>query len=912
MKKAIFYTMDALLASMLLIGAVLLIYSTYEFEDMTIEQQTFTSQDLLSVLSELKIHELNNTFITQEINSGAITDTNKSVLAQIGEYWALNKQNNSLLLLELVINDSLSEDQGLKISMFDGVIAEDLLEHNSSRTNTSNRLDSISSNRMIAGIKQGAPVTGSSGTSSLKKIRNKKTSSYYYFGGFVGQGNVSVNIDLPSDFNSSRLEGAIIKVDTPGEFRININTISCGGSYTGNASTVSLWDIIACNNSFNAGTNTISMQFSSPLNASYISGGFIKLTYTTDTLLENFTRGYYRYYFSDITGFVNFYDTIAVQGNIENWTLNVTFFNPYQTFFTFGNETLFVTQGNDTVNQNEVISRFNQMLPQEPIPIRIAVTNFSNISTTLYGLPADSFIVTDTSGSMGDCVGSARICSYQHRPDTSATWTWVSCEVASAAVCTYNNNPCNHPDTLRRWWTYGTTCNQTLLSVAQDANNAFVDTIFSASTSHKVGLVAYDDNVNTFTDLTNNNATLHGIINGYTDGGSTCTCCGLNRARNALTSENEKFLILLSDGEPNRCCRNFTDYTGTTTGCTGINSSINWSIRAAQEACSNNITVFTIGFGPDMSSGGHYAMQEAACNSSLYFNATDTSKLQEIFENITQQILLAANFSSQTVTVNGNFTPSRLFGTSYIDITYIPVSEGNTQNKISLVTETTQFNSCNSSIYIPANIEVQDAYVTSYSGSHWTKEVLVNNNVVFNLTKWGPDYLLLGDPFVIQIPSVNLIPGVNNTISLNVGDSPSNTSACSNNNTLIYTALIDTSTERTDALEFSLGCNWTIETSSGTTFNLMMPLTAPVNKTCYYTSNYVNNYSFYPNATQYDILLNDVYDVAVYNLLKQLDYENTGKIFFDLTENDLEIILTATDRVAYMWGPSLMNIEVWK
>ena len=39
---------------------------------------------------------------------------------------------------------------------------------------------------------------------------------------------------------------------------------------------------------------------------------------------------------------------------------------------------------------------------------------------------------------------------------------------------------------------------------------------------------------------------------------------------------------------------------------------------------------------------------------------------------------------------------------------------------------------------------------------------------------------------------------------------------------------------------------------------------------------------------------------------------NSGKIFFDLTQNDLEIVLSATGSVAYMWGPSLMKIEVWQ
>lgn len=907
MKKAIFYTMDALLASMLLLGAVMLIYYTYSSEDTAVEQQTFISQDILTVLSELKINELNNSFVNSEIASGNITDTNKSVIDQIGEYWALNKISKAQTLLQLLVNDSLPKDRGVKTSMGNNTL---LLRNTSGKTN------SVSSSRMIAGIAQGKPITGSSGTASLKKIRNKKTSSYSYFGGFVGQGNISINIDLPTDFNNSRLVDALIKVDTPGTFKLYINSMQCGSSYVGINARVSIWDLGACNSSFNAGVNVLSMIYTSPLNISYISGGFVKITYTTDTLVENMTRGHYRYYFPDINGFINFYDTIAVQGNIQNWTLNITFFNAYQTFFTFGNETLFITQGNDTVNQNEIVSRYNQLLPQEPIPIRIAVTNFSNISTTLYGLPADSFIVTDTSGSMGDCIGNARNCSYMYRKVNHGTYFPLNCMVANANLCNGNpDNPCGgSPFYSGR--SYDPACNQSQMQVAKLVDNTFVDTIFAASTQHKIGLVDFDNSANTLTALTTNAATLHGVINGYIEGGSTCTCCGLNRARNSLiTSGNKKFMILLSDGEPNVCCSSLNDYAGTggSGGCgVGANNPINWSILAGQTACANNITVFTIGFGTGMSASGHDAMKKTACNASLYFNATDTSKLQSVFDNITQQILIAANFSSQTVTVLGNFTNSRLFGASYIDIDYIPISESIIQNKISLVTETSQFNGCNASISIPANIEIQDAYVTSYSGSHWTKQLLVNGFTVFNLTKWGSEYLLLGDPFTIQIPSVILQPGTNNTIVLSVGDSPTNYSNCSNNNTLIYTALVDASTARTDALEKKEGCNWTIESTSGSMFNIRMPSTAPGNKTCYYTANYKNNPSFYPDAYRYELYADDVYNVAVYDLLKQLDYENSGKIFFDLTENDLEIILSATGSVAYMWGPSLMHIEVWQ
>ena len=908
-KKAIFYTMDALLASMLLIGAVMLIYYTYSPDDTSIEQQTFISQDVLTVLSELKMSEINNSFVTSEIQSGDIVDLNKSVLDQIGEYWALNKLDNATTLLQLLINDSLPKDMGVKTSMGNNTL---LLRNVSGKTN------SVSSNRMIAGIEQGKPITGSSGTASLEKIRNKKTSSYSYFGGFVGQGNISININLPTDFNSSRLIDALIKVDTPGTFKIYINSIQCGALYTGSSAQVSIWDLASCNNSLYSGTNVFSIAYTSALNSSYISGGFVKITYTTDNLIENTTQGHYRYYFPDINGFINFYDTLSVQGNIQNWTLNTTFYNAYQTFFTFGNETIFITQGNITTNQNETISRYNQMLPQEPIPIRFAVTNFSNITTVLYGLPADIFLVTDVSGSMGDCIPSMYNCSYLYRTALNPTYFPVACVVDNTNKCDGDpDNPCN-VTSFFKGKTYLNPC-VTKINIAKSADTGFVNSIFNNSLLHRIGLLDFSYHANTLTNLTNNVPQLVSVINLYAADGGTCSCCALNRARNAINSStNNRYIIFLSDGDPTYYCKNLSDYSGSYvwgsdgTGGTSEFADRNWTIAAGKEACKNNITVYTIGFGTGMTAAGIDTMKNTSCNISLYFNVTDTSKLQSVFDNITQQILIAANFSSQTVTVVGNYTPSRLFGSSYIDIDYVPLVDTLEQNKVSLVTETQQFNGCNASVYIPPNIEIQDAYVTSYSGSHWTKQLLVNGITVFNLTKWGSQYLLLGDPFEIQIPSVILQPGINNTFIMSVGDSPTNNSNCSNNNTLIYTALISASTERTDALPNQVGCNWTIESTTGSMLNILIPSSAPVNKTCYYTSMYKTNASFYPNAYRYELQMNDVYDVTVYNLLKQLDYANSGKIFFDLTQNDLQIILSTTGSVAYMWGPSLMNIEVWQ
>ncbi|MGV8171899.1 MAG: hypothetical protein ACP5OA_04360, partial [Candidatus Woesearchaeota archaeon] len=339
------------------------------------------------------------------------------------------------------------------------------------------------------------------------------------------------------------------------------------------------------------------------------------------------------------------------------------------------------------------------------------------------------------------------------------------------------------------------------------------------------------------------------------------------------------------------------DYTGDGDSDTD-QIDIDWAINASRRACEQNITVYAIGFGSAMTPSGHAVMQQIACNSSLYFNATNVTQLAAIYANISQQILISANFTSQTVNIVGAFNITHL-KEGYIDIYYDDVNYIDKQNKLSLVVESEQFDGCNKSIAIPPGIMIQDAYITSYSSNHWTNLLKINGNVVFNLTQYGISYDILGDPFIVQVPALLLIPGQYNNISLTIGDNPLNNSECSDNNTLIYTALVSTSTTRTDALERAEGCTWTIESTTGM-FNITVPKEYVGSNTCMYTNSTIS----------YDI--GDVYDVSVYSMLKQLDYENSGRIFFDLTQNDLEIILLTTGEIAYMWGPSLMKIEVWQ
>ncbi|MBW3001119.1 hypothetical protein KY341_04545, partial [Candidatus Woesearchaeota archaeon] len=57
---------------------------------------------------------------------------------------------------------------------------------------------------------------------------------------------------------------------------------------------------------------------------------------------------------------------------------------------------------------------------------------------------------------------------------------------------------------------------------------------------------------------------------------------------------------------------------------------------------------------------------------------------------------------------------------------------------------------------------------------------------------------------------------------------------------------------------------------------------------------------------------NDAYDIAVYKLLRALDYDDNGKVFVNLDAADIEIVLTTVSSVPYLWGPTLVKARVWQ
>jgi len=891
-KKAFWFSLDALLASMLLLAGIVAINNFY-FNVDGLEQHSFIAQDSLNALNSIKIKEINNVWVKQLVNNG-LADGENTLLMQISTYWA----NNETSLAQNLTNISLgmfSENFNLNITLGDDVLF--------SKGKYDNPEQVIVSSRMISGIKQGKTLKGSTSTAYLKRVRDKKDFQIGYFGGFVGQGNISILLkDIPNDVTPSDIREILFKIDTVSDFDLYINGIFCTTLNSNNElMKMQIFDVTNCNGSISSDNNTFTLIPKGSLGDAYVAGGLVKVSYVTDTFNEEgLGSNIKRYYFPKIDGIINLYDGIDILGVTNNWFLNLSFTSNYTTFMRLGNNTLFSSSG--SMNEQNIILSSSNNLSWAPgtIPLRLGTSNFTNVTMIQSGQPADTMLVTDVSGSMDDCGEeyTGPVCKYDCK------WWWFTYTMSCTYSGTCNNEECG---SCNSGWTdqnyrvvTDTVCNRSRLEIAQDANKLAVNIMLNVS-GNRAGLTTFYSSIRDFLGLTSDENLLDNTIDGYYANGGTCICCGINRAKDELAtaSTNKKFMIVLGDGDANYYCSNFNDYSGSSES-SPYTLSKNSTIEAGKNACNNeNITVYTIGMGEGLSADGIDTLKRTACNESLFFDASNSSMLEDIYKNISDQILLIANFSAQILEINGTYVAGHLNPDSYIEFNYTPLVEEAGQNEITVNIETDQLSNCTSSFNIPNNLRILDAFVTSYSGPYWTYFLKVNNNVVFNLSDYSNDFVSVGDPFLLNIPPNFLVEG-NNNITLLVADNNKNITNCSFNNTIIYTAAINSTVPRSDVLENAEGCNWYIEFEDGHFLNATIPSTYLGTNNCNYTN----------NSISYDPV--DAYDYSVFRILKNLDYYSDGKVLINLNSEDLEIIVTIISDVPYLWGPSLVNVKVWK
>ncbi len=883
-KRGMFFTIDAILATSIIIIAIILASSYYVKETKT-ETIDYMGHDLVRVLTNLKVNEIDNDYVSLLISEGNIT-RNNTILEQIGEFWSEDKIGQASELTRNITSSLIPKRYGFGIWVNDELIYT---------RNIPIRRSLVSSRKLISGIAKDKPVEGYTSRVFLSGLKEKTVYSYIYFGGFVGNGNITVNITLPGEIIN--ITEVYMEMAASNNFSLLINSQSAG-SYLDQFSDDLRADKWYLNESYhdllNPGNNQIRINFNG--SPSYIGGGFIRVNSVTSNI--NYSEITYqgdqvikKEQLPGIEGIINLYSSFYVPGNLTSLQAYLHLDSNYTTFFNVGNDTIYYANpdGEAFLNIDDAYFRsilnYNN-LNNNTVPYRIGLAGAS------YGGfigKADSILVTDVSGSMGWC-GEYSIpltCNYNCLFGGSK-----SCVVSDPSDCSGNvcGGGCFIP------YGHNLDCVRTRLEIAQDSGKVFVNTILQ-NINNRVGLASYESDLDDFTDLTNNNDTLVADIEGYTADGGTCICCGIYKANDMLPHQEKEFIVVISDGDANYKCSGPGDYTGEYDSANAPQSAID----AGNYSCNNNITVFTIGFGSDISASGTDTLKSVACNESLYFNATNTSLLTNILSNISSQIL-EISYAAQSAVSTGGFEKSTLYSDSYIEFTYTPYVEPYVYGKIPVNFETEVFGNYISQgvLDIPAGISVADAKVTSYSGDKWTDNVtLTNTNTydVFNLSSFNNNYTGLGDPFLVNIKPELIEEGIN-TVTVSTGLSLTNNSGGSPDNRVIYTLLYPNSLSYTSIAEKADGCIWSIKYEYGSNTTIAVPLDYSGSDSCDFETGVYDS--------------DDSIDVAFYSLLGALDFDDDGLLDLNFGEEFLFIENIAIAGVPSLWGPAVMEIRVWE
>ncbi|MBI2655540.1 VWA domain-containing protein [Candidatus Woesearchaeota archaeon] len=909
MKKAIFFTIDALLASGIIILSIILISDFYSSEQQKVNID-YASQDLVRVFSAMTVGHASNAYVANLILSGQIANSNNTVLEQIGEFWADDNIDLAKNFTKNLTEDIIPKNYGFSVL----VNGEEIYKRD---LPVSKAL--VSSRKIISGIAKAKPTQGFTARVLLSGIRSKKTSSYAYFGGYEGDGNLTKKLILPVDiisFNSSYLE-----VEAGGNFNLYINGISSGsyakGSGGGGNMLADKWNISnAYLANFRAGENIININFTS--GSSYIAGGFLRVTYTTSSYNDTQVSGSEKFYFPGIDGTINLYSSVYVGGPLTNMKVFLNYSSNYTAYLKLGNTTVYENNTNNTQAQITIPNSTLKSLidyglfNQKTVPLRMGITNATSL-----GGSADAMIVSDVSGSMEFCsqttsyswngwsVDASKGCLYWF-----GSWLWGS----------YSQNPSGTADYSRVTWNDGTSnlcgcrytpscgSDATKLSLYKTAGKQFTDILLNIS-GNRLGLVdfsqtntnpvyidtcssssstttVFSDSIARTNNLISDKAQMNTLIDATKAWWGTCTCCGMNKAVDMINSQSnsqrKKYVVLMSDGAANVQCAQ-----------QGTGSSIEDAVKSAQDACNQGISVYAIAFGADADTA---TMQRMNCSGGKYYNAVDASNLQQAYKDIAGDIN-KLSFSGQTINATGALERSLVYPSSFIEFNYSVILSP--FNKLPLGFETDRFgnNVSSGTLIVYANTSVSEAKVTSYSGTKWTDKLVVNGNNVYSLSDFGSDYQILGDPFAVNVPVSNLNTG-SNAITISTGLNSTSSSGGSNDSRVIYTLLLNGFADYSTVVAKSDGCSWTVSFEDGSASTIKVPSSYNGADICSFS------------AQTYDS--NDAMDNAVFQLFSNLDLDKDGKLEVNIDENSLNINTLTLSKIPSLWGPAIIEIRVWE
>ncbi|MEM4625784.1 MAG: hypothetical protein QXJ28_03415, partial [Candidatus Pacearchaeota archaeon] len=388
-KRGYYYSVDALIAVIIIFFVILSLRPRIEKPELPIK----IHEDLIFVLSDIRVGEINDSYFSYLIESGQASPRN-TLLEQLVEFYAKDSPH-----AELMLNHLLS---GINLSYNIGVWIENKKIYSSNFTPYSLTSEVLTARQFVSGLKKSEGGEEVRGFSSRAYLTSPYHTDYYYFGGYFGEGNISIRIDYNGSLKDIKLEIATSK-----DFDIYINNLY-SGHYEKSPSELSpsKYPLDAYKSNFRSGSNIITFS-SSDL---YIAGGFIKIIYESNSPYSINTKKY----LPGISGLINIYDSIYFPSNFTSIDVFLHYTSPVNVSFILGNTIIYESNGTNVsrlLSSSEIFSKISQLsLINKNIPFRIKISNVTYIGNV--SLSSDIVSVTDLSGSMNDC-SHLYTCSYR-------------------------------------------------------------------------------------------------------------------------------------------------------------------------------------------------------------------------------------------------------------------------------------------------------------------------------------------------------------------------------------------------------------------------------------------------------------------------------------------------------------------
>ncbi|MDP3026960.1 MAG: hypothetical protein Q8N63_04580, partial [Nanoarchaeota archaeon] len=710
-KKAIFFSLDALIALIIILMTIMVIYPVIRYS----EKESAVPGDIISVLSELKIGEMDSILVRSWIGV-EINDTNKSVLEQIGDFY-VNEETRSLaeeLAREVLLTINTNENIGIWIEGDPDYVLI-------ASRNTTSYEDAKTVNverQIISGIHSGEETTGYSARAFLS---NTEQTKYYYFGGYVGEGNITLNVEYNGTLKNVSLEIAASK-----NFTICINEHDCSGSFEPAVSEFEPknFSLSAYILDFDEGKNNLTIV---PKNGGidfHIAGGYLKLTYSNGVQYEQPVK----YYFPGIKGIINLYDGFYVPGDLINLSVNIKakVNDPAKKMYMKIGDVLIFNESTGGIEKNIVntseeienllISKGKSYsdFSNKTIPIRIGIEGVDYLETEVI---AEVFSSPSLSASSSAATLKAIVDGTEYSSFNAVTKTN---EKLVESVLGIDGDP--------------------YLGLTPTGAGGIVDPDMYHELSQ------------------DENSLISKIENEWAKGNNKDICAGIQMSFDNFTEAADfRAIILTVFDEPNRCEEwknepSFIDGLGTLEG--DIKTKVcNLADPDGLGGNDPEVRIYTVDVGlstPAESEGIQMLKDIADCSNGKYFRAEVSGGLMDAYNDIITTIKdLIYNMQVIDVIRSAN-ADSYLSPESYIEFDYqrTPVRPG-----IVLNFEEPFSSASQGSFNIPPNSDIAETKVISYSGSRWTDNVTINGTSVYTLSDYGSNYILLGDPYAINIPN---------------------------------------------------------------------------------------------------------------------------------------------------------------